>query len=135
MLSTRGVTTRFCHVMDDLFKIASTFQKGVKADSKDRLDIVIEVVELQNRYLNPESVNTEDLWLQNFPLDFRSKFHIAHVHTMNEFSFTGNNLMFSRSLITFDPAFDELLSYSLSRNCSKSSLLDIGAQSLLSIIP
>lgn len=111
MLSTRGVTTRFRHLMDDLQKLLPHVKKESKLDSKDRLDIVTEVAELRNcnTVMLFESRKRQDLylWLSKPPFGPSIKFHIANVHTMNELSFPGNNLMFSRPLITFDPAFDE----------------------------
>lgn len=111
MTSTRGVTTRFRHLMADLQKLLPHAKKESKLDSKDRLEIANEVAELRNcdTIMLFESRKRQDLylWLAKSPFGPSIKFHIANVHTMQELSFPGNNLMYSRPLLTFDPAFDK----------------------------
>lgn len=111
ILSTRGVTTRFRHLMEDLLKILPHAKKESKLDSKDRLQVATEIAELRNCDLVMlfESRKRQDLylWLAKSPFGPSIKFHIANLHTMDELSFSGNNLMHSRPLLTFDPGFDE----------------------------
>lgn len=111
MLSTRGVTTRFRHLMEDVMKILPHAKKEPKLDSKDRLEVATEVAELRNcdMVMLFESRKRQDLylWLAKSPFGPSVKFHIANLHTMDELSFPGNNLMHSRPLLAFDPGFDE----------------------------
>lgn len=111
MLSTRGVTTRFRHLMEDVLKILPHAKKESKLDSKDRLEVATEVADLRNcdTIMLFESRKRQDLylWLVKSPFGPSVKFHIANLHTMDELSFPGNNLMHSRPLLTFDPGFDE----------------------------
>lgn len=111
MLSTRGVTTRFRHLMEDVQRLLPHAKKVPKLDSKDRLDITNEIAELHNcdTVMLFEARKRQDLylWLSKSPFGPCIKFHVANLHTMDELSFPGNNLMHSRPLVTFDPAFDE----------------------------
>lgn len=110
MISTRGVTTRFRHLMDDILKLVPHAKKESKLDSKDRLEVATEVADLRNcdTIMLFESRKRQDLylWIAKSPLGPTIKFHVANVHTMDELSFPGNNLMHSRPLLTFDPTFD-----------------------------
>lgn len=111
MLSTRGVTTRFRHLMSDIERLLPHAKKESKLDSKDRLEVASEIAELRNcdTIMLFESRKKQDLylWLSKSPFGPSVKFHIANLHTMDELSFPGNNLMHSRPILTFDPAFDE----------------------------
>lgn len=111
IMSTRGVTTRFRHLMEDILKLLPHSKKESKLDAKDRLVVSTEVAELRNcdTIMLFESRKRKDLylWLSKTPFGPSVKFHVANLHTMQELSFPGNNLQFSRPLITFDPAFDE----------------------------
>lgn len=108
--STRGVTTRFRHLMEDILKLIPHAKKESKLDSKDRLDVATEIADLRNcnTIMLFESRKRQDLylWLSKSPFGPTVKFYIANLHTMDELSFPGNNLMHSRPLLTFDPAFD-----------------------------
>lgn len=110
-LSTRGVTTRFRHLMQDLLLILPHAKKESKIDTKDRLEVATEVAELRScdTILLFESRKRKDLylWIAKSPFGPSVKFHVANLHTMKELSFPGNNLMNSRPLLTFDPQFDE----------------------------
>lgn len=111
MISTRGVTTRFRHLMEDMQALLPHAKKESKLDSKDRLEVATEVAELRNcdTIMLFESRKRQDLylWLSKAPFGPCVKFHIANLHTMSELAFPGNNLKFSRSLLTFDPLFDK----------------------------
>lgn len=110
-MTTRGVTTRFRHLMDDVMKLLPHAKKESKLDSKNRLQECTEVAELRNcdTILLFESRKRQDLylWLCKSPFGPSFKFHVANLHTMDELGFSGNNLMFSRALLTFDEEFDK----------------------------
>lgn len=111
VMSTRGVTTRFRHLMEDLLTILPHAKKESKLDTKEKLEITTEVAELRgcDTVLLFESRKRQDLylWLAKSPFGPTIKFHVANLHTMSELTFPGNNLMYSRSLIAFDPQFDQ----------------------------
>lgn len=110
VISTRGVTTRFRHLMDDILKLIPHAKKESKLDSKDRLEVATEVADLRNcdTIMLFESRKRQDLylWLAKSPFGPTIKFHVTNVHTMDELSFPGNNLMHSRPLLTFDSTFN-----------------------------
>ncbi|CAN8066854.1 unnamed protein product [Agarophyton chilense] len=110
MLSTRGVTTRFRHLMADLQRLLPHAKKESKLDAKDRLHIANELAELRacDTIMLFESRKRQDLylWLAKAPFGPSIKFHVANLHTMHELAFPGNNLMHSRPLLTFHSNFD-----------------------------
>lgn len=111
LLSTRGLTTRFRHLMSDLQTLLPHAKKESKLDSKDHLSVATEVAQLRNcdTILLFEARKRQDLylWLSKSPFGPSFKFHLANLHTMAELAFPGNNLMHSRPLLSFDPGFDE----------------------------
>jgi ribosome biogenesis protein BRX1 len=108
--TTRGVTTRFRHFLADLLRLLPHAKKEPKLDAKDRLDVAAEIAELRgcSAALLLEARKHKDLylWAAATPAGPTLKFHAANVHTMSELGFPGNNLLYSRPLLTFDPAFD-----------------------------
>lgn len=111
VITTRGITTRFRHFLDDIMRLLPHAKKEPKLESKDCLEIANEVAELRScsNILLLEARKRQDLylWLSKSPFGPTFKFHVTNVHTMDELAFTGNNLKFSRPLLTFDPSFDE----------------------------
>lgn len=111
IMTTRGVTTRFRHLLQDLMTILPHAKKESKLDTKNKLDITAEFAEIRNcdTILLFEARKRQDLylWLSKSPFGPTLKFHVANLHTMLELSFPGNNLMYSRPLVTFDPQFDQ----------------------------
>lgn len=111
VLTTRGVTTRFRHLLEDIMKLLPHAKKESKLDTKVQLDVIPEFAELRScdTCLLFESRKRQDLylWLGKSPFGPTIKFHVSNVHTMSELSFPGNNLMHSRPLVTFDPQFDQ----------------------------
>mmetsp|Transcript_36255 Transcript_36255/g.144969 ORF Transcript_36255/g.144969 Transcript_36255/m.144969 type:complete len:280 (-) Transcript_36255:1986-2825(-) len=110
VLSTRGVTARFRHLMEDLRKLLPHGKKESKLDTKDRLSSANEICELRNCNwcLLFECRKHEDLymWVTSIPSGPSVKFHVSNIHTMAELKFAGNNLLFSRALLSFDERFE-----------------------------
>lgn len=110
LLSTRGLTTRPRHLMDDLLRLLPHAKKESKLDTKDNLSVATEVADLRScdTVMLFEARKHMDtfLWLAKSPFGPSVKFHVDNLHTMRELSFPGNNLMHSRPIVTFDPAFD-----------------------------
>lgn len=116
-LCTRGVTTRFRHLIEDLRVLLPHAKKEPKHDAKHSLQIANEVAELRgcDTIMMFEARKRHDLylWLTKTPTGPSIKFHVDNLHTMNELGFPGNNLMYSRPLVSFDPTFDSTPMYRL----------------------
>ena len=132
VLSSRGVTQRMRHVMNDLsallpqakkgtsavpcprmrlFWLMQHFDKDAKLDSKHQLYMVNELAELSNcnNALFFEARRHQDLymWASKTPNGPSVRFHVLNSHTMDELKMTGNCLKGSRPIVCFDKAFDE----------------------------
>lgn len=129
MLSSRGVTHRMRHLMNDLEAILPHIKKGVplsyskllactelgsytdaKLDSKNHLHLLPELADLHNcnNTLYFEARRHEDLymWAAKTPNGPSIKMHVQNVHTMDELKMTGNCLKGSRGIVSFDGTFD-----------------------------
>ncbi|KAI5787311.1 Brix domain-containing protein [Geopyxis carbonaria] len=110
ILSSRGVTYRHRHLLNDLVCMLPHSRKDAKLDSKNNLSLLNEVAELYNcnGVLFFEARKRQDLymWLSRVPNGPCVKFHVQNLHTMSELNFTGNALKGSRAICSFDAAFD-----------------------------
>ncbi|KAK3901955.1 ribosome biogenesis protein BRX1 [Staphylotrichum tortipilum] len=110
ILSSRGVTYRHRHLLNDLAAMLPHGRKDVKFDSKSKLYQLNELAELYNcnNVLFFEARKGKDLymWLSKVPNGPTVKFHAQNLHTMEELHFTGNCLKGSRPVLSFDGAFD-----------------------------
>ncbi|KAL6852216.1 Brix domain-containing protein [Trichoderma novae-zelandiae] len=110
ILSSRGVTYRHRHLLNDLATLLPHGRKDAKFDSKSRLGELNELAELYNcnNVLFFEARKGKDLyvWLSKVPNGPTVKFHLQNLHTMEELHFTGNCLKGSRPLLSFDAAFE-----------------------------
>ncbi|KAJ7632898.1 ribosome biogenesis protein BRX1 [Roridomyces roridus] len=111
MLSSRGITHRMRHFMNDLEVLLPHVKKDAKLDSKSQLHLLPELADLNNcnNTLYFEARRHEDLymWAAKTPNGPSIKLHVQNVHTMDELKMTGNCLKGSRGLLSFDKAFDE----------------------------
>ncbi|CAC01521.1 Ribosome biogenesis protein brx1 [Schizosaccharomyces pombe] len=110
VLSSRGVTYRQRHLLNDLVSMMPHSKKDSKLDSKDRLYQLNELAELYNcnNIFFFESRRREDLYLHiaRAPNGPTVKFHVENLHTMDELNMTGNALKGSRPILSFDKTFD-----------------------------
>ncbi|EEB07423.1 ribosome biogenesis protein BRX1 [Schizosaccharomyces japonicus yFS275] len=110
ILSSRGVTYRQRHLLNDLVALMPHCKKDSKFDSKDRLYELNELAELYNcnNVYFFEARRKEDLYLHiaRAPNGPTVKFHIENLHTMDELNMTGNALKGSRPILSFDKTFD-----------------------------
>lgn len=110
ILSSRGITARYRHLMEDLKKLIPHHKKDNKLDAKGDIHVVNEIAELKscNQVLYLETKKNQDLYmyLGKTPLGPSVKFHVANVHTMDELKLTGNCMIGSRPLLNFDATFD-----------------------------
>ncbi|KAI1381399.1 Brix-domain-containing protein [Hypoxylon crocopeplum] len=111
ILSSRGVTCRHRHLLNDLAAMIPHGRKDAKFDQKSKLHELNELSELYNcnNVLFFEARKGRDLyvWLSKVPNGPTVKMHLQNLHTMEELHFTGNCLKGSRPIISFDTAFDK----------------------------
>jgi len=127
LLSSRGITHRMRHLMNDLETLLAHAKKGKvmalryihrfstipdsKLDSKSQLHLLPEIADLNNcnNTLYFEARRHEDLymWAAKTPNGPSLKMHVQNVHTMDELKLTGNCLKGSRGILSFDKSFDE----------------------------
>ncbi|KAJ1679038.1 Ribosome biogenesis protein brx1 [Spiromyces aspiralis] len=111
ILSSRGVSSRHRHLMNDIQAMLPHSKKDSKLDTKSNLDLLNELAELNNcnNILFFEARRHEDLylWMSRAPNGPSVKFHVQNVHTMDELKLTGNCLKGSRPILSFDANFDE----------------------------
>ncbi|KAI1104460.1 Brix-domain-containing protein [Jackrogersella minutella] len=111
ILSSRGVTYRHRHLLNDLAAMLPHGRKDAKFDSKSKLFQLNELAELYNcnNVLFFEARKGQDLyvWLSKVPNGPTVKMHLQNLHTMEELHFTGNCLKGSRPILSFDAAFDK----------------------------
>ncbi|KAG0639540.1 hypothetical protein HOY80DRAFT_904843 [Tuber brumale] len=110
VLTSRGVTYRHRHLLNDLVAMLPHSRKDAKLDTKSKLYHLNEVADLYNcnNILFFEARKRQDLyvWLSKAPNGPCVKMHLQNLHTMEELHFTGNALKGSRPLLSFDATFD-----------------------------
>lgn len=130
MIASRGVTSRYRHLLEDLRTLIPHHKKDSKLDVKhgDNGGVGRAV----NEIANIKNCNTvvflecrkrgQDayLWMgytstaaaTNHAVNSNggpsAKFHLSNVHTMDELRMTGNCMKGSRPILTFDDSFDSL---------------------------
>ncbi|KAL1392386.1 Brix domain-containing protein [Phyllosticta capitalensis] len=111
ILSSRGVTFRHRHLMNDLYSLLPHSRKDAKLDTKTKLFQLNELAELYNcnNICFFEARKGQDLylWMSKPPNGPTVKFHAQNLHTMDELNFTGNCLKGSRPLLSFDASFNK----------------------------
>ncbi|KAF2738527.1 Brix-domain-containing protein [Polyplosphaeria fusca] len=111
ILSSRGVTYRHRHLLNDLYNLMPHSRKEAKFDSKTKLHELNELAELYNcnNVLFFEARKGKDLyaWMSKAPNGPTVKFHCQNLHTMDELNFIGNCLKGSRPILSFDSAFEK----------------------------
>lgn len=111
MISSRGVTYRHRHLINDLMLLMPHARKEPKFDSKKNLWQLNEVAELYNcnNIFFFEARKHQDLylWMSKPPNGPTLKFYIQNMHTLDELNFTGNCLKGSRPILSFDKSFTD----------------------------
>ncbi|XP_006002354.1 ribosome biogenesis protein BRX1 homolog isoform X1 [Latimeria chalumnae] len=117
IFSSRGVSFRTRHLMQDLRTLMPHSKPDTKMDRKDKLFVINEVCEIKNcnKCIYFEAKKKQDLymWFSNAPQGPSAKFLVQNVHTLAELKMTGNCLKGSRPLLSFDKKFDEEPHYAL----------------------
>ncbi|KAK4175935.1 putative ribosome biogenesis protein BRX1 [Triangularia setosa] len=110
ILSSRGVTHRHRHLLNDLAAMLPHGRKDAKFDSKSKLYQLNELAELYNcnNVMFFEARKGKDLymWFSKVPNGPTIKFHAQNLHTMEELHFQGNCLKGSRPVLSFDATFE-----------------------------
>jgi ribosome biogenesis protein BRX1 len=111
ILTSRGVTFRHRHLINDIASLLPHSRKDAKFDSKSRLGELVELSDLYNcnNILFGEARKGKDLylWFGKSPNGITLKTHVQNMHTMEELHFTGNCLKGSRPILSFDGAFEK----------------------------
>lgn len=109
ILSSRGVTYRHRHLLNDLYALLPHSRKDAKLDTKTKLYQLNELAELYNcnNVMFFEARKGKDLyiWMSKAPNGPTVKMHLQNLHTMSELHFTGNCLKGSRPILSFDATF------------------------------
>ena len=110
ILSSRGVTSRYRHLMLDIGTLIPHSKKDSKLDTKNPRDAVVEVADMKScsgaMFFECRKRTDCYMWLSKCPQGPSVKFHVENVHTMAELKLTGNHLKFSRPALHFDASFD-----------------------------
>ncbi|KAI9874538.1 MAG: Ribosome biogenesis protein brx1 [Pleopsidium flavum] len=110
ILSSRGVTYRHRHLLNDLYSLLTHSRKDAKLDTKTKLYQLNELAELYNcnNVFFFEARKGKDLylWMSKAPNGPTVKMHLQNLHTMEELHFPGNCLKGSRPILSFDATFD-----------------------------
>ncbi|KAF2263918.1 ribosome biogenesis protein-like protein Brx1 [Lojkania enalia] len=111
ILSSRGVTYRHRHLLQDLYSLMPHSRKEAKLDTKTKLYQLNELAELYNcnNVLFFEARKGKDLyaWMSKAPNGPTVKMHLQNLHTMEELNFIGNCLKGSRPILSFDATFEK----------------------------
>lgn len=109
LITSRGITFRYRHLMQDLDNLLPHSKKDAKLDSKSRLEDLNEVAELNNcnncLYFETRKHQDMYLWMAKTPNGPSVKFTVKNIHTMDELKMTGNCLKGSRPILSFDGGF------------------------------
>eukprot|EP00239_Pterosperma_sp_CCMP1384_P004740 CAMPEP_0197854996 /NCGR_PEP_ID=MMETSP1438-20131217/25755_1 /TAXON_ID=1461541 /ORGANISM="Pterosperma sp., Strain CCMP1384" /LENGTH=326 /DNA_ID=CAMNT_0043469951 /DNA_START=14 /DNA_END=994 /DNA_ORIENTATION=- len=112
ILASRGITHRYRHLMTDMMTLLPHNKKEPKLDTKDDRQLINEVAELKGctsaMFFEVRKHKDLYLWMSKIPSGPSVKFHVVNVHTMDELKLTGNHLLGSRPVLSFDKQFDEL---------------------------
>ncbi|KAL8869473.1 MAG: hypothetical protein Q9174_004249 [Haloplaca sp. 1 TL-2023] len=110
ILSSRGVTYRHRHLLNDLYNLLPHSRKDAKLDTKTKLYQLNELADLYNcnNVMFFEARKGKDLyiWMSKAPNGPTIKFHMQNLHTTSELHFPGNCLKGSRPILSFDATFD-----------------------------
>ncbi|KAL9038130.1 MAG: hypothetical protein Q9180_003319 [Flavoplaca navasiana] len=110
ILSSRGVTFRQRHLLNDLYALLPHSRKDAKLDTKTKLYQLNELADLYNcnNVMFFEARKGKDLyiWMSKAPNGPTVKFHMQNLHTTSELHFPGNCLRGSRPILSFDATFN-----------------------------
>lgn len=111
VVCSRGVTSSFIELMEDLIKLMPHARKDPKFDKRSPLSELVEVAELAGcaacMYFEARKMKDLYMWVgavrTNGPC---AKFLLQQVRPMRDIRLTGNCLMGSRPILSFDGGFE-----------------------------
>ena len=110
MLCSRGVISRYRHLMKDLMDLLPHSKKEAKVERKVVKDVIDDLCFQRscNNCMFFEARKKKDLflWIMKSPNGPSFKFSVSNIQTADELKLTGNCLKFSRPLLSFDSSFD-----------------------------
>jgi len=112
VFASRGVTSRFRHLCEDVRKLLPHHKTEPKFEKKSNLHEINEVCELKscNNVVFFEARKMTDLYMYvgRVPHGPTMKFQVLNIHTTGEVRLAGNCLLGSRPILYFDKHFSEL---------------------------
>ncbi|KAJ4460712.1 putative Ribosome biogenesis protein BRX1 [Paratrimastix pyriformis] len=115
--SSRGIGARYRHLLTDLQRLLPHSRKEAKLEPKEKLTTINEICELRSCegciFFEVRKRTDLYMWLSLTPNGPSAKFQVYNVHTMEELKMTGNCMLNSRPIITFDGNFDTAPHYTL----------------------
>jgi ribosome biogenesis protein BRX1 len=110
ILSSRGVVSRFRHLMNDIKSLTPHHKSDAKFSNRTPLREINELCDMKScsTCLFFESRKGKDLflWIAKTPNGPSFKVQLQNMHTMSELNFTGNCLKGSRPMLCFDKKFN-----------------------------
>lgn len=117
IFACRGISKRDRHLMQDIITMLPHARTESKMERRKDLVVVNEICEMRNcnKCVLFEGRGGRDvyMWLSILPTGPSAKFLLHNVYTMDELHFTGNCLIGSRPLLSFDETFETSLQYKL----------------------
>jgi ribosome biogenesis protein BRX1 len=111
VFSSRGISHRFKHLMNDVREMLPHSKAEPKFEKKQSIQEINEICELKscNNTIYFESRKGQYVYMYVAcpPMGPTIKFQVLNVHTLGELRITGNCLKGSRPLLHFDAAFDD----------------------------
>jgi ribosome biogenesis protein BRX1 len=110
VLASRGVTSAYMELMEDLMKLMPHSRKDPKFDKKEPLSSIVEIAELAAcklcLYFETRKMKDLYLWAGSVKHGPSAKFLVQQVRPMRDLRLTGNCLLGSRPILSFDGGFD-----------------------------
>lgn len=117
VLSSRGITARYRHLLEDIKQLIPHHKKDNKLDAKGDIHVVNEIAEMKscNQIIYLETRKHQDLFMYvgAAPHGPSVKFHVVNVHTTDELKLTGNCMLGSRPILNFDKKFESSAHFQL----------------------
>ncbi|KAH7832467.1 putative ribosome biogenesis protein BRX1 [Monocercomonoides exilis] len=112
IFSSRGIGAKQRYLMKDLQKMVTHSITEPKLDKKLKIAAVAEICKLRSCsgtvFFEVRKKTDLYLWLGMTPSGPTAKFQVYNIHTMQELQLTGNHMLNSRPLLSFDAHFDSL---------------------------
>jgi ribosome biogenesis protein BRX1 len=112
IFSSRGIGARQRYMMKDMQRMFPHSVTEPKLDSKSRITAVSEICQSRGCtgcvFFEVRKRTDLYVWMSLSPTGPTAKFQVYNIHTMEELQLTGNHMLNSRPIITFDASFDLL---------------------------